>query len=305
MPSARSLLQRTFRLVRGLAAFVLLGAVLLGAILGWLKWHEDELVFATTLSHERTNGQIPSGAEKVAIRETTGTSLAAVIFQADSSYNSGYWVLHFHGNAESAFSRTQLSHCQSLASLGLNVLGFDYRGFGLSPGVASEIHMDEDAEAAYEYLRQRGVPADRIILWGHSLGSGPATFLAGERPAAALVLFGAFTSVPDAAADTYPYLPVRWLVSVHFNSLTIMPRLHLPVLIVHTTDDTLIPIQEGKRLYAAAQEPKQLLILKGPFADGFGGHVDGLYDHLDLLRPKLSMLIGAALQQKSPAAAPQ
>lgn len=305
MPSTPSLLQRRSRLVRGLAALLLLGVVLLGAILGWLKWHEDELVFETTLSHERTDGQIPSGAEKVAIRETTGTLLAAVVFRTATSHDSGFWVLHFHGNAESAFSRTQLSHCQSLASLGLNVLGFDYRGFGLSPGLASEIHMDEDAEAAYEYLRQHGVPADRIILWGHSLGSGPATFLAGERPAAALVLFGAFTSLPDAAADTYPYLPVRWLVSVHFNSLTIMPRLHLPVLIIHTTDDTLIPIQEGKRLYAAANEPKQLLILKGPFADGFGGHVDGLYDHLELLRPKLMMLIGAPIQQESPAAAPQ
>jgi fermentation-respiration switch protein FrsA (DUF1100 family) len=304
MPNAWSPLQRRSRLVRGLAALLLLGAVLLGAILGWLKWHENELVFATTLSHERTNGQIPSGAEKVAIRETTGSSLAAVIFRADTLHDSGYWVLHFHGNAESAFSRTQLNHCQSLASLGLNVLAFDYRGFGLSPGVASEAHMDEDAEAAYAELRRRGIPSDHIILWGHSLGSGPATFLAGERPAAALVLFGAFTSIPDAAADTYPYLPVRWLVSVQFDSLKLMPGLHVPVLIVHTIGDTLIPIQEGKQLYAAANEPKQLLILNGPFADGFGGHVDGLYDHLDLLLPKLSTLIGASFWQKSPAAAP-
>jgi uncharacterized protein len=298
-------LQRWSRLVRGLAALLLLGAVLLGAVLGWLKWHENELVFATTLSHERTNGQIPSGAEKVAIRETTGTSLAGIIVRADTLHDSGYWVLHFHGNAESAFSRTQLSHCQSLASLGLNVLAFDYRGFGLSPGVASEAHMDEDAEAAYAELRRRGIPSDHIILWGHSLGSGPATFLAGERPAAALVLFGAFTSVPNAAADTYPYLPVRWLVSVQFDSLKLMPGLHVPVLIVHTIGDTLIPIKEGKQLYAAANEPKQLLILNGPFADGFGGHVDGLYDHLDLLRPMLSTLIGTSLWQKSPAAAPQ
>jgi uncharacterized protein len=269
--------------------------LVLGAILGWLKWHEDELVFATTLSHARTGGQIPADAEKITIPGAEGVPLAAVIFRAEASHDSGFWVLHFHGNAESAFSHTQLRHCQNLTSLGLNVLGFDYRGFGLSAGVASEAHMDEDAEAAYEELRRRGIPSDHIILWGHSLGSGPAVFLASERPAAALVLFGAFTSVPDAAADSYPYLPVRWLVSVHFNSLGIMPRLHLPVLIVHTTDDSLIPIQEGKRLYAAAKDPKQLLILNGPFADGFGGHVDGLYDHLDLLRPKLSMLIGATL----------
>lgn len=278
---------------------------MLGAILGWLKWHEDELVFATALSHARTNGQIPADAERLTIPGAAGAPLAAVIFRAEASHDSGFWVLHFHGNAESAFSQTQLRHCQNLTALGLNVLGFDYRGFGLSAGVASEAHMDEDAEAAYQELRRRGIPSDHIILWGHSLGSGPATFLAGERPAAALMLFGAFTSVPDAAADTYPYLPVRWLVGVHFNSLTIMPRLHLPVLIVHTTGDTLIPVQEGERLYAAAREPKQLLILNGPFADGFGGHVDGLYDHLDLLRPWLSTVIGASYQQKSPAAAPQ
>jgi uncharacterized protein len=286
-------MQRRSRWIRGLVAVLAVGLLVLGSILGWLKWHEDELVFATALSHARTNGQIPAGAEKISIPEAAGTPLAAVIFRAETSHDSGFWVLHFHGNAESAFSDTQLRHCKNLTSLGLNVLGLDYRGFGLSPGVASEAHMDEDAEAAYAELRRRGIPSDHIILWGHSLGSGPAVFLANERPAAALVLFGAFTSLPDAAAATYPYLPVRWLVRVQFNSLKLMPALHTPVLIAHTTDDTLIPIQEGERLYAAANEPKRLLILNGPFTDGFGGHVDGLYDRLDLLAPELAGLVGA------------
>jgi pimeloyl-ACP methyl ester carboxylesterase len=83
------------------------------------------------------------------------------------------------------------------------------RGFGETPGEPSEAAMYEDSEAAYQELLRRGVPQQRIIVLGHSLGSGPAVFLATRHKAAALVLFGAFTSIPDAAAGQYPYLPVR------------------------------------------------------------------------------------------------
>ena len=167
-------------------------------------------------------------------------------------------MLLLHGNADSAFSRWQVRHCEALREAGFNVLDIDYRGFGLTPGQPSEAAMYEDAEAAYQALLQRGVPANRIILLGHSLGSGPAVLLATRHDAAALVLFGAFTSLPDAAAFRYPYLPVRLAVKVQFDSLARIGAVHMPIVVAHSRGDTVIPYSEAVgELFAAAHEPKR------------------------------------------------
>jgi len=280
--------------LRALLVILLLGGVALGGILGWLKWHENELVFATAISHARANGQIPAGGEALSLPTAGGAQLAAVRFRADPSNDTGYWVLHLHGNADSAFSPLQLAHCQRLTQLGVSALCFDYRGYGRSAGAASETGMIEDAESAYQSLLRDGVPAERILFWGHSLGSGPAVYLASTHPAAALVLFGAFTSIPDAAADTYPWLPVRWLVGVRFESLPRMPQVHAPVIIAHTETDALVRFHHARDLYAAAREPKRLLVLADRTKDGFGGHVEALYDQIDVLQPVLRALLHPA-----------
>jgi alpha-beta hydrolase superfamily lysophospholipase len=248
--------------------------------------------FHTGLSHRRATGQLPPDAERLEIREAGGSQLAAVIMRPEPAHDSGYWILHLHGNADSAFSDEQLRHCQNLKQLGFSVLGFDYRGFGLSAGVASEAHMDQDAEAALAELIKRGVSPTHIIIWGHSLCSGPAVLLASEHSVAALVLFGAFTSIPDAAQDTYPYLPVKWIASIRFSSIDLIPRVHVPVLIAHSATDTVIPLRHAERLYAAANEPKRLLVLRGAYSDGLGGHIAALYEHGELLMPALWALIG-------------
>ncbi len=271
-----------------------LAALALVAILGWLKWHEEELVFHSELSHAQDVGQLPAGAESLTINAAGGHSLAAVLLRAEPAEDSGFWILHLHGNADSAFSVGQLRHGEQLRALGLNVLAVDYRGFGRSSGVASERHIEEDAEAAYQELIRRGVSPRQIIIWGHSLGSGPAVFVASRHPAAALVLFGAYTSVPDVAADTYPYLPVRWLAGIHFNSLQRMRDVHMPVVIAHSVSDSIIPYHHAPQLYAAANEPKRLLRLDEVVRDGFGGHVDALYDHLRQLTPLLHELAGVS-----------
>ena len=134
------------RWLRGLILVVAAGLLALGGTLGWLKWHENELVFATAVSHTRTGGQLPSDAERLVLNGPAGSQLAAAIMRADPLHDSGYWVLHLHGNADSAFSSEQLRHCQSLRALGLNVLSFDYRGFGLSEG-EPDAEGSEGAEA--------------------------------------------------------------------------------------------------------------------------------------------------------------
>jgi fermentation-respiration switch protein FrsA (DUF1100 family) len=276
-------------------ALIACGAVVvvMATAMMWLKAHEDELVFAAARSRQHLSTALPANAERVSVRESNGTALAGLMFHADSGLDAGFWVLHFHGNADSAFSPWQIRHCEALRQSGFNVLEIDYRGFGLTPGRASEAGMNEDAEAAYQALLLRGVAPERIIVLGHSLGSGPAVLLATRHTVAALVLFGAFTSIPDAAAGRYPYLPVRLAVAVQFDSLSRIGNVHVPVVIAHSRADTLIPYSHALKLYAAANEPKHLITLDFPANDGFGGHVDALYEHTETLQTALRGLVPA------------
>jgi len=268
------------------------GAAVLAIALAmvWLKTHEDELVFAAERSRQHILPALPADAERVAV-PAPGGELAGVVYRADGSGSDTYWMLHLHGNADSAFSPGQVRHCEALRRSGFNVLEIDYRGFGPTPGRPSEAGMYDDSEAAYRELLRRGVPPNRIILLGHSLGSGPAVLLATRHNAAALVLFGAFTSIPDAAAERYPYLPVRLVVGVQFNSLARIGDVHMPVVIAHSRGDTLIPYSHALQLFAAANQPKHLITFDAPTNDGFGGHVEDLYEHVGILRSALAGLV--------------
>ena len=283
-------------MIRRVARIVLLGAGLLVLFVTiamvWLKVHEDELVFAAARSRQHILTILPADAERVTVPLANGAGLASLLFHADSGADNGFWVLLLHGNADSAFSRWQVRHCEALREAGFNVLDIDYRGFGMTPGQPSEAAMYEDSEAAYQALLQRGVAANRVILFGHSLGSGPAVLLATRHEAAALVLFGAFTSLPDAAAFRYPYLPVRLAVKVQFNSLARIGAVHMPIVVAHSRGDTVIPYSEGLAIFAAAHEPKRFIAID-PMNDGFGGHVDALYEHVDILQKALNGLVPA------------
>ncbi|HEY4445619.1 MAG TPA: alpha/beta fold hydrolase [Steroidobacteraceae bacterium] len=259
----------------------------------WLKTHEDELVFAAARSRQHMLTVLPADAELAAVSVPSGSQLAGLVYHPAAGADKAFWVLHLHGNADSAFSPGQVRHCEALRRAGFNVLEIDYRGFGPTPGLPSEAGMYEDSEAAYQDLVRRGVPPNRIILLGHSLGSGPAVLLATRHKAAALVLFGAFTSIPDAAAERYPYLPVRLAVAIQFNSLARIGDVHMPVVIAHSRGDTLIPYSHALKLFAAANEPKHLITFDFAADDGFGDHVDALYEHVDVLRSALAGLVTA------------
>jgi fermentation-respiration switch protein FrsA (DUF1100 family) len=282
-------------MLKRIARLVLFGSgvtVLVTALaMIWLKAHEDELVFEAARSRQHLLTVLPADAELAAVAMPNGTQLASLVYRAAGRADDGFWVLHLHGNADSAFSPWQVRHCEALRRSGFNVLEIDYRGFGATPGRASEAGMYEDSEAAYQDLLRRGVPPNRIILLGHSLGSGPAVQLASRHKAAALVVFGAFTSIPDAAADRYPYLPVRLAVAIQFNSLARIGGVHMPVIIAHSRADTLVPYAHALKLFAAANQPKHLITFDVPNGDGFGGHVDALYEHVDVLRSALAGLI--------------
>lgn len=177
-------------------------------------------------------------------------------------------VIFFHGNAGSIAHR--LDYLRMFHDLGLATLIIDYRGYGQSSGKPSEQGTYLDADAAWLHATQAlGFPADRIVLFGESLGGGVAAHLAAKQRPAALVLASTFTSVPDMGADLYPLLPIRLLAHIHYDSLPRLAEIACPLLVIHSRNDDIIPFAHGRRLFEAARPPKQFLEIEGSHNEGF------------------------------------
>jgi fermentation-respiration switch protein FrsA (DUF1100 family) len=171
-------------------------------------------------------------------------------------------ILFFHGNAGNVADRRDW--LVELAALPADVLAVDYRGYGRSEGAPSEPGLYRDAEAAWRWLTTaRRVPPERVVLYGKSLGGGPAAELALRHPCRALILQSTFTSIPDMARATMPFVP-RAIVRTRFDTVTKLGRITTPTLIVHSRDDDLIPFAMAERLHAAsAGSPKRLVAFSG------------------------------------------
>ena len=177
------------------------------------------------------------------------------------------WLLFLHGNRATVASRVNIVRYEQLRSLGMNVFAPEYRGFGGLDGVPSEASVTTDARHGYDYLRQLGIPADRIVIYGWSLGSAVAVNVASEVPSAAVVLEGAPASLVAIGARQYPWMPIRMVMRNPFESILKVKKIDAPMLFLHSPDDEVIPIEEGRRLFDAARQPKE-------FVEVRGGHVN-------------------------------
>jgi fermentation-respiration switch protein FrsA (DUF1100 family) len=208
--------------------------------------------------------------ERVEIPSTDSVTLVAWIIRAPDGGRAAPWLLVCHGNAGNLSDVGRPEHYAGLRALGLNILAFDYRGYGESGGLPSERGLYDDAEAAYRYLQTTlGVPPRRIVLFGHSLGSAVAVELATRVPAAGLVLDGALASVTARAQEVYPYVPVRWIARSRFASIEKIGRVQGAKLFLHARADEVIPFAHGRRLYEAASPPKRFVALAGGHGDAF------------------------------------
>ena len=178
-------------------------------------------------------------------------------------------ILFLHGNAGNISHRLQT--LALLHELGFATLIIDYPGYGQSEGTVGEASAYAGADAAWRYLiEERGLPADSVTVFGRSLGGAMALYLAeGDRTPGALIVESSFTSIPDIAAELYPFLPVRWLARTQFPNRDRIAKVRSPVLVAHGPGDQLIPYQHGVNLYAAAPAPKRFLQLAGGHNDGF------------------------------------
>lgn len=177
-------------------------------------------------------------------------------------------VLYFHGNAGNISGRLQT--IQLLHNLGLNILIFDYRGYGKSEGRPSEQGTYNDAHAAWNYLvSERDKQNDNIVIMGRSLGGAIASWLAVQKKPAAAILESTFTSAADLGSDLYPWLPVRTIIRYDYNTLANIQQIESPLFMAHSKDDEIIPYQHGKTLFEAANEPKTFVELNGSHGSGF------------------------------------
>jgi fermentation-respiration switch protein FrsA (DUF1100 family) len=182
--------------------------------------------------------------------------------------DEGTWVLFLHGNAATIAAKVNIAHYSELRNLGVNVLAPEYHGFGGLSGVPTETALAADARAAYDYLRTaRQVAPSHLVIYGWSLGSAVAVALASEVEEAAVILEGAPASLVDISRQRYPLFPVRLLMRNRFDSIEKINRIKAPMLFLHSPEDAVIPIAEGRRLYEAARGEKT-------FVEVRGGHVD-------------------------------
>jgi len=193
-------------------------------------------------------------------------------------------VLYLHGarwNLTGSASRID-----RWRKLGFSVLAVDYRGFGKSSDVApTEENSYEDAVAAWDYLAALAPSRPRYIV-GHSLGGAIATELALRRPdAAGLVLEATFTSVRDMVDQSpWGFLPVALILTQNFDVLSRIPKVKMPVIVTHGTNDRIVPVEMGERLYAAATAPKRFIKVEG------AGHHNLSYSGFDEYKKALAEL---------------
>ena len=177
-------------------------------------------------------------------------------------------LIFFYGNAMClAYSTAELDR---FSRLGLNVVIPDYLGYGMSGGKPSEAGCRQTAEACYRALRERGFPADRIVVGGWSLGGAVAIDLASTQDVAGLFAFSTFTSIPEMSRAILPVTPPAALFRDKFDSLSKMPKLTCPILLGHGRRDRIVPFKMFQRLYAAVEPPPAKLEIDADHNDFLG-----------------------------------
>jgi len=249
---------------------LLLAAVgLLVLLAAWLVWMEPRMIFYPHRELEATPAARGWRFEEVWLEASDGVRTHAWFIPAPAAPGRGrVTVLFLHGNAGNISHRFE--KLAFLRDLGADVLIVDYRGYGRSEGKPGESGLYRDARAAYDHLTGvRGVEPAAIVLYGESLGTAVASWLASRVTVGGLVLEASFTSVADVGQSMFPFLPVRWLVRNRFDNLRWIARVRAPILVIHSRDDEVFPLRHAERLVQAAAPGAELVLLRGGHNEAF------------------------------------
>ncbi len=248
---------------------------------------QTRLIYFPSAEYQATPTDVGLDFEDITLQTTDGVAIAAWYVPHPEPKGT---ILFCHGNAGNISHR--LVGIKDMHRFGYSVLIFDYRGYGRSGGSPGEAGTYLDAQAAWEYLTQTvGEPPGRIALYGRSLGGAVAIELArslGEGGPAALVVESTFARLADVGQRHYRFLPIRWLTAHRYDSIDKVGEITCPKLFLHGTDDQLIPIGDGRRLYEAAAPPK--LFIETP-----GGHNTGGFTHAPQYSARLAEFLDEAM----------
>ena len=250
-----------FGIIKSAVYFAL--AIYLG-LMALMYLMQDRMVYQPTRGMVDTPAARGLPFTELRVEDGQGHTLHGWFVSAEGARGT---VLFCHGNAGNIGDR--LDTIALLASLDMNVLIFDYAGYGKSNGAPDEENTYAAAQVMYRWLVDGGRETpERIVAMGRSLGGAVAAHLAAAEPVAGLVLESTFTSAPDLAADVYPFFPARWLCTFEYDTLGLMDRIRVPILFLHSTDDEIVPHEHAMRLFTAYRGRKL-------FADLAGGHNTG------------------------------
>ena len=253
-----------------------------GAFVYGLRSLELLMTFRPDRMTEKERTLTPDGAESVWFSSADGTRLHGWFFKSQSTPVTAT-LIFFHGNGGNMGNVSWLG--QRFAQHRFDVLLFDYRGYGASDGVAareSDIYADGDATVDF-VVNQKAERPERIVLYGHSLGTAVVADVASRRKPGVVVLESGFSSATSLATSALPWLP-RWLHFLgrnRFESARKLADVKAPVLIVHGDLDRTIPVNESQLLFAAANEPKRLMIVHGGGHNVFGSQGEQYLTQID------------------------
>jgi uncharacterized protein len=248
----------------------------LGAVV-YLMSQETRLVFQAGRGLGTSRPSVPY--KEVSLTRSDGGPLFAWTLEHDRDEP---WVLFLHGNDATIGSRVNVTRYDHLYALGVNVMAPEYRGFAGLSGVPNEHGVSDDARTAYQYLRsEKGIPPGRIVIYGWSLGSAIAVNLASTVQEAGLILEGAPASLVAIGQRRYPLMPVRLVMRNPFDSIVKIQSVHAPILFIHSPEDKVIPIAEGRRLYDAAPSPRTFVEVRGGHVNSSDVDPDVFYGAID------------------------
>ena len=218
--------------------------------------------------------------EVVTLQTADGLELLSWYRRPDSNRPT---IVYLHGNGGHIGYRG--ARVRPYLDTGMGLLLVGYRGYGGNPGSPNEEGLYSDGRAAMSFLATKGIPPERTVLFGESLGSGVAVHIAAEqarasRPVGAVVLEAPLSSAADVGAHHYPWAPVRWLMKDRFESKDKIAEIAAPVFIYHGEEDRVVPIRFGRALFDAANEPKESLWIPGAGHAGLDVD-DAVIDFLD------------------------
>ena len=233
-------------------SFVLLN--IYGLLCGVIYFFQENLIFLPTKLSQDHSYVMDSPYEEIFLDAEDGARLNGLHFKAENSKGT---ILYYHGNAGDLQRWGQIT--QFFVDLNYSVIVMDYRGYGKSTGKRSMEALYADSELWYDYAKQH-YSENEIILYGRSLGTTFATYIASRNQVKNLVLESPFYSIEDVARSKFPILPVKSLLHYKFPTYQFINKVNCPITIYHGEDDSVIKYDQGERLFESIEKDAKTLI---------------------------------------------